>query len=76
MLILRITESFELEGISEGHLVLLPCNEQGYVQLDEVAQHLIQSHLESLLGRDINHIPGQPVPVPQHPHCKRFFPYI
>ena len=34
----RITESFELEGTLKGHLVQLPCIEQGYLQLDEVAQ--------------------------------------
>lgn len=27
----RITESFELEGTLEGHLVQLPCNEQGQI---------------------------------------------
>jgi len=26
----RIIESFELEGTLEGHLVQLPCNEQGH----------------------------------------------
>jgi len=26
-------ESFELEGTFKGHLVQLPCNEQGHLQL-------------------------------------------
>jgi len=71
-----ITESLELEGTSEGRLVQLPGNEQGHPQLDEVAQGLIQPYLESLQGRGINHITGQPVTVPYHSHCRRFFPYI
>ena len=55
----------------KGHLVQLPCNEQGYAQLDQVAQGLIHPCLESLRGLGINHISGQPVPVPDHRHCKR-----
>ena len=58
-----IIESLKLERTSEGHPVQLPCNEQGHPQLDQVEQGLIQPHLESLLGRGINHISGQPVPV-------------
>ena len=47
-------------------------------QLDQVAQGLIQPHLESLQGHSpgTHHISGQPVPVPHHPHCKRLFPYV
>jgi len=71
-----IIESLEFEGTSEGRLVQLPGNEQGHPQLDEVAQGLIQPYLESLQGRGINHITGQPVTVPYHSHCRRFFPYI
>lgn len=33
----RIIELFYLEGTFKGHLVLLPCNEQGQPQLDQVA---------------------------------------
>ena len=69
----RIIESLGLEGISVGHLVQLSFNEQGHAQLDQVAWDLIQPRLESLQGWGINHNPGQPVPVPHHPHCKRFF---
>ena len=64
-------DSLELEGIIYDDLVQLPHNEQGHPQLDQVEQGLIQPHLESLLGRGINHISGQPVPVPQYPQCKR-----
>jgi len=52
--------------------VQLPCNDQGHAQLDQVARGLIQPCFESLQGLSINHIAGQPVPVPHHPHCKRF----
>ena len=38
-----ITESFELEGILKGHLVPLPCSEQGHLQLDQAAQSPVQS---------------------------------
>jgi len=40
-------------------------------QLDQVAQGLIQPCLESLQGWGINHITGQLVPAPYHPHCER-----
>ena len=63
-----IIESLELERTSEGHLVQLPCNE--HLQL-EVAQGLIQPHLQSLQGQGIHHITGQPVPVPQPGRVKR-----
>ena len=63
----RITEPLELEETSEGHIVQLPCNEQGHPQLDQVAQGLLQPHLGSLWGQGIHHINGQPVPVPDHP---------
>ena len=44
----RIIESLELEGTFKGHLVQLPCNEQGHVQLDQVDQGAIQLDLECL----------------------------
>ena len=31
-----IVELFELEGTLKGHLIQLPCNEQGHLQLDQV----------------------------------------
>jgi len=51
----RITESFELEGTLRGHLVQLPCNEQGHLQFHQVNQSPIQPDLECLQGWDINH---------------------
>jgi len=37
---LNFIESFELEGTFKGHLVQLPCNEQGHLQLDQVLRAL------------------------------------
>lgn len=45
----RIIESFKWEG--EGHLVHLPCNQQAYLQLDQVAMSPIQPDLECLQGQ-------------------------
>ena len=39
-------ESFEFEGTLKGHLVQLPCNEQG--QLNQVAQSLVHPDLDCL----------------------------
>ena len=71
----RIIESLELEGTFKGHLVQHPYSEQGHAQLDQVAKGLIHLHLESLQGWGINHISGQPVPVPHRPYCKTFSLY-
>ena len=46
----RILESFELEETLKCHLVQLPCNEQGNLQLDQVARSLSQSGFECLHG--------------------------
>ena len=72
----RIIQSVKLEGTFKGHLVQLPCNELGHAQLDETAHGLVQPYIESLQGWGINHISGQLLPVPHHPHCNRLFPYI
>jgi len=73
---ITIIESLELEGTFKGHLAQLLCIKQGHPQLDQFAQGLIQPCLESLQEWGINLMPGQLVPVPHHPHCKRLFPYI
>jgi len=54
-----------MEGTFKSHLVQLPCNEQGHAQLDQVAQGLVYTRLESLQGWSIHRLSGQPVPVPQ-----------
>ena len=50
-------ESFELEETFKGHLVQLPCNEQGHPMLDQAAQGLIQPALK--VSRDRTSISGQ-----------------
>ena len=52
----RIIESSEFEGMLKGHLVQLPCNEQGHLQLHQIAQSLIQADLEHLQGQGIHHL--------------------
>ena len=47
----RIIELVELEGTLKDLLVQLPCNEQGHLQLDQVAQSPVQPDL-------IHHISG------------------
>ena len=63
-----IIESFELEGSLKGHLVLLSCNEQRHLQLDQVVQSPVQPDFECQ-GWGIHHLSGQPVPVPHYPYC-------
>jgi len=46
----RIIECFGLEGTFRGHLVQRPCSEQGHLQLDQVAQSVVQPGLESFQG--------------------------
>ena len=53
-----------------------PCNEQGHLQLDQVAQSPMQLDVEGFQGWGIYHLSGQHVPVFHHPHCKKFLPYI
>jgi len=50
-----------LEETFKDHLVQLPCNEQRYLPLDQVAQVPVQPDLECLQGWRIHHISGQPV---------------
>ena len=66
-------ESFELEGIIKCHLVQLHCSEQGCVQLDQIAQNLVQNDPESLQGRTIHHISRQPIPVLHYCYQKTLF---
>ena len=41
-------EPFELGETLKGHLVQLPCNDQGHLQLDKGAGSLVQPDLERL----------------------------
>jgi len=43
-------EWFVLEGSFKVHLVQPPCNEQGYLQPDHVAQSPVQPHLDYFQG--------------------------
>ena len=45
-------ESFELEETIIGQLVQLPCNEQEYLQLDQVVQSPVQPDFECLQGQN------------------------
>lgn len=46
----RTTELLELEGILKGHLLQLPCSDQGHPQLNQVAYSLVQPGLDCLQG--------------------------
>ncbi|KAK4818441.1 hypothetical protein QYF61_013128 [Mycteria americana] len=59
------------DGTFKGHVVQTPCNEQGHLQLDQVAQSPIQPDLECFQGWGIYHLSGKSVPVFQHSHCKK-----
>jgi len=67
-------EQFELEGTSKGYLVQPPCNNQGHLPLDQVAQSPVQPDLECFQAWGIYYLSGQP--VFHHPHCKKCLPYI
>jgi len=69
-------ECFGLEGTSRGHLAQPPCSEQGHLQLDQVAQSLVQPGLECFQGWGLHYLSGQPVPVFHHPYGKKFLPCI
>ena len=45
-----IDSYFGLEGTFKGHLVQPSCNEQGHLQLDQVAQSPVQPDLEYFQG--------------------------
>ena len=43
-----VIELLELERTFKGHLLQLPCNEQGHLHLEQITQSLIQTALECL----------------------------
>ena len=53
-------------------MVQLPFDEQGHLELDQFAKSPIQPDAEHLQW-GIPHLSGQPVPVPHHRYCKKFF---
>ncbi|KAK4831083.1 hypothetical protein QYF61_015281 [Mycteria americana] len=58
-----------LDSLIRNILSIQPtCNEQGHLQLDQVAQSPVQLDLECFQGWGIYHPSGQPVPVFHHPH--------
>jgi len=65
-----------LEGSFKAHLVQPLCNEQGHLQLAQVAHSPVQPDLEFFQGWGIYHLSGQPMTVFHHPHPKTFLPYI
>jgi len=54
-----IIECFELEGTCRGHLAQPLCNKQGHLQLDQVAQSLVQPGLECFQGWGLHYLSGQ-----------------
>jgi len=59
-----------LEGTFKSHLIQPLCNEQGHLQLDQVAQGPVQSGLECCQGWSTYHLSGQPAPVPVSHHIQ------
>ena len=69
-LILLYLKNYRVKRNLKGHLFQLPCNEQGHLQLDHVAQSPIEPDPEGLQGWGIHNLFGQPVPMPHHLYCK------
>jgi len=75
----RIVEGFGLEGTFKiTYLVpaYISCCRQGHLPLNQVVQSPIQPGFECFQERGIHSLPGEPVPVPHHPHSKEFLPNI
>jgi len=52
-----------------------PCHAQGHLQPDQVALSPVQPGLECFQGWGIDHLSGQPMPGPHHPHHNKFLPF-
>lgn len=64
-------------GVGEDlkdHFSHLPAMGGDIFHLSRVAQSLIQPGPEQFWGWDVHSFPGQPVPIPHHPHSQEFFP--
>jgi len=62
---LNFIESFELEGTFKGHLIQLPCSEEGHLQLGQITQSPVQP--ECLQGEGSHHLSGQTFPSASPP---------
>ena len=67
-----LTEWFGLEGTFKDPPVQPPCQGQGHLPLDQVAQSPVQADLEHLQGWGIHSFSGQPMPVPPSPFLAMF----
>jgi len=63
----KTIEWFGLEGHFKDHPVHPPCNKQGHLELDQVAQSPLQPDTEFFQRWGIYHLSGQPVPVSHNP---------
>jgi len=64
------------KGTYRVHLAHPLCSKKGRLQLDQVAQILVQPGLECFQGWGLRCLSGQTVPVFHHSHGKKFLPYI
>jgi len=72
----RIIEWFGLEGTLKIIEFQPPCQEQGHLPPNQVAQSSIQPGLEHFQGGGIHTFSGQPGPVFHHPYGEEFLPNI
>ena len=72
----NVLELFELERTLKGHLVQLPCNEQGHLQLSQLLRAPIQTELECLPGWDIHQPLWATFASANHSYCKILLPCI
>lgn len=73
---LAFTEWFRLEGILKIIQFQPPCNGQGHLPLDQVAQSLILPGFVHFQEWGINNFSGQIVPVSHHPLSYEFPPNL
>lgn len=67
----RTEELFGLERAFKYQRIQPPCHRLGCLSLAHVAQSPIQPDLEHLQCWSIHNLPGQPIPVSHHHHCKK-----